>query len=47
MERKAKSKDIGGEHTNGKGIAGSTNIVGDLVSKGRKITEVERNKHQL
>jgi hypothetical protein len=47
MERKAKSKYTRSEHTNGKGIVGSSNVAGDLVSKRKKIIEVETNKHQL
>ncbi len=47
MERKAKSKDTKNEHTNGKGIGGNSNIVGDPISKGRKIIEAKRKKNQL
>jgi hypothetical protein len=47
MEKKAKSKGIGGKHINGKGITRSSNVVGDLISKGNRIVEVERKKHQL
>ncbi len=47
MERRAKSKDTKSEHTNGKGIVGKSNIVGDPISKGRKIVKAKRNKHQL
>jgi hypothetical protein len=47
MERKAKSKDTKGKHTNGKRIVGNSNVVGDPISKGRKIVQVEKKKHQL
>jgi hypothetical protein len=47
MERKAKSKDTKGEHTNGKGIVRNSNVVGDPIFKRRKIVKAKRNKHQL